>query len=319
MSNDTVSIKQAAQLLNVSENTLREWDKNGKFPASRTSGSHRRYNIDAIRNHLMSNKVKETVVCTPKACTNYDKEAERALDLHRGYVGHIEDDLEAKNLALLIENNFLYYELATKTDESLISNQQLARLITMAWSLCQFTKYVSVKTMLGPVGLAEYIDNRSNRKTKEFGVRISAITSFEIFPDENFETCKEFYAKRLASYIDSLILNHLPNISEEQVEAFFNKYVSLGNPDIVCYLIAPKKIIEKHKSLEEIGVQFHKIPYVTQNTVTVMKAGFYRKDNKSLPQFCPYLFSVKPTIYGETLQLRYGWVDSNEITFRIDG
>ena len=42
--NELLSIDQAAELLGVSLQTLRNWDKQGKLtPASRTAGNHRRY------------------------------------------------------------------------------------------------------------------------------------------------------------------------------------------------------------------------------------------------------------------------------------
>jgi excisionase family DNA binding protein len=43
-----VSIGKAAQILGVSEITLRRWDKAGKLPSIKTEGGHRRYDISKL-------------------------------------------------------------------------------------------------------------------------------------------------------------------------------------------------------------------------------------------------------------------------------
>ncbi len=45
-----ISIKQAAQLLNVSANTLRNWEASGKINSYRTAGNHRRYDKSELMN-----------------------------------------------------------------------------------------------------------------------------------------------------------------------------------------------------------------------------------------------------------------------------
>lgn len=53
MSNNYLSIKQASEILGVSTLTLRNWDKNGKFPAVRHPiNNYRVYKIDDL-NKLM--------------------------------------------------------------------------------------------------------------------------------------------------------------------------------------------------------------------------------------------------------------------------
>ena len=49
MKSKYVSIKKAAKILGVSEDTLRRWDRQGKLTAIRTEGGHRRYDISALR------------------------------------------------------------------------------------------------------------------------------------------------------------------------------------------------------------------------------------------------------------------------------
>lgn len=47
---DLLSIKEAAKFLNVSINTLRNWDNDGKVTAYRTAGNHRRYDKNELIN-----------------------------------------------------------------------------------------------------------------------------------------------------------------------------------------------------------------------------------------------------------------------------
>jgi len=44
-----VSIGKAAKMMGVSLETLRNWDRNGKFKPARTVGKHRRYSMKQIK------------------------------------------------------------------------------------------------------------------------------------------------------------------------------------------------------------------------------------------------------------------------------
>ena len=59
MEEKLLSINEAAKLLDVCENTLRDWDIEGKFKATRTTGGHRRYSLDQIREYLTKYPPKE--------------------------------------------------------------------------------------------------------------------------------------------------------------------------------------------------------------------------------------------------------------------
>ena len=47
-----VSIKRASELLGVTIQTLRNWDKAGKLKPIKTLGGHRRYKLGEIQNLL---------------------------------------------------------------------------------------------------------------------------------------------------------------------------------------------------------------------------------------------------------------------------
>lgn len=43
-----ISLKEAADIMGLSPETLRNWDDSGKFPAIRTNGNHRRYSMESV-------------------------------------------------------------------------------------------------------------------------------------------------------------------------------------------------------------------------------------------------------------------------------
>jgi DNA-binding transcriptional MerR regulator len=53
-----ISIKTAAMILGVHAQTLRAWDKSGKYPAGRTEKGQRRYDYDEVINLLKERKNK---------------------------------------------------------------------------------------------------------------------------------------------------------------------------------------------------------------------------------------------------------------------
>ena len=48
MSNNLLNIKEASLYLNVSDETLRNWDRSGKLPSIKTAGGHRRYQKEVL-------------------------------------------------------------------------------------------------------------------------------------------------------------------------------------------------------------------------------------------------------------------------------
>lgn len=50
-----LKLSEVAEILNVSKNTLRNWDNNGKLVSVRTCGNQRRYKASDIEN-LINNK-----------------------------------------------------------------------------------------------------------------------------------------------------------------------------------------------------------------------------------------------------------------------
>lgn len=80
-----LSIKDTASYLNVSQDTLRKWDKASKLKPLKTAGGHRRYDID-ILDEFIGLKQKEERE-TPIVCATYARvssnEQKRKGDLDR--------------------------------------------------------------------------------------------------------------------------------------------------------------------------------------------------------------------------------------------
>ena len=80
-----LKIGEAAQYLNVSQDTLRKWDKANKLKPLETAGGHRRYDTDALDEFLGKKKkeLKETsIVCATYARVSSHEQKQKG-DLDR--------------------------------------------------------------------------------------------------------------------------------------------------------------------------------------------------------------------------------------------
>jgi len=80
-----LKIGETAQYLNVSQDTLRKWDKANKLKPLETAGGHRRYDTDALDEFLGKKKkeIKETsIVCATYARVNSHEQKQKG-DLDR--------------------------------------------------------------------------------------------------------------------------------------------------------------------------------------------------------------------------------------------
>lgn len=130
-----LNIKDTASYLNVSQDTLRKWDKANKLKPLKTAGGHRRYNIDILDEFIGLRQKEERE--TPIVCVTYarvssneqkqkgdlDRQSQRLSEYcakHNLYVKHIIKDVGSG----LNDNRNGFKRL---TD--LIINQQVNKLI----------------------------------------------------------------------------------------------------------------------------------------------------------------------------------------------
>lgn len=78
-----LTIKQVAETLNVSQETLRTWDREGKLPSVRTEGSHRRWRESDILNYMGTQEEEEVpskTVCIYGRVSSHDQKQHGDLD-----------------------------------------------------------------------------------------------------------------------------------------------------------------------------------------------------------------------------------------------
>lgn len=78
-----LTIKQVSELLNVSYETLRSWDKNGKLLAIKTSGNHRRWkqsDIDGFMSVIEDECTNVEEVCIYGRVSSHDQKKKGDLD-----------------------------------------------------------------------------------------------------------------------------------------------------------------------------------------------------------------------------------------------
>lgn len=66
-----MTIKQAADYLNVTQDTLRRWDTTGKLVPLKTSGGHRRYRKSQLDAYIGIPEAKDAVEVKETACATY--------------------------------------------------------------------------------------------------------------------------------------------------------------------------------------------------------------------------------------------------------
>lgn len=297
-----LSIGEAAKLMGVCENTLRDWDIEGKFIAERTNGNHRRYSLNNIRKWVDENVKNEP----KKEC--YLKQVQ--LDLIEKWKEYLGEEKDV-NLAILLENQKLTQEFM---QENIFSTNQLLWLVKESWARIQFKKMVSVVSFLHPCELVPYIKEQNNNFVLE--TKATAIPSFKynfsIFNNANFDNVKELYADAIAKDIDLMILDKLPKTTTDNIDIILHREEQFP----ACqYVIGPKVVIDNiKKSIKNENIDYYEIQTILdkETFIPFCCVGNYAKNNLTLPIFCPYvLINVCPTTTLSVRNLigRCGWVE----------
>ena len=160
-----LSIKDTASYLNVSQDTLRKWDKANKLKPLKTAGGHRRYNIDILDEFIGLRQKEERE--TPVVCATYarvssneqkqkgdlDRQSQRLSEYcakHNLYVKHIIKDVGSG----LNDNRNGFKRL---TD--LIINQQVNKLIVEHKDRLTRFKFNLIKKMFESYGCEVIVIN----------------------------------------------------------------------------------------------------------------------------------------------------------------
>ena len=77
MNNNLLNIKEASEYLNISQETLRNWDKSGKLPPIKTVGGHRRYQketLDELIGIINTDEISDAVAIYARVSSHEQKQ-----------------------------------------------------------------------------------------------------------------------------------------------------------------------------------------------------------------------------------------------------
>lgn len=327
-SDHLLSVSEAAKLIGICENTLRQWDINGKFEAIRTEGGHRRYTLTQIREYLEkqpieANVEKETDEQIPLNKITTNKAALELISKYQknGWLDNVED-AEKPRLAILLNNVEMSYDAMTNVfseGNQIFSLDELLWLNKEAWMRCRFRKMVSIQPMTHPASLIHYLDRNIKAKEGMIIVQSEAVAAktqkynFSIFKEAEFDSIKNVYANAIAAELDEYIFKKLASV-EHCIDA-------LNNADIyftekIDWIIAPKDevaILSEKSHMERVDL-FGIDTILEEKTLRPLRAiGKYNQSYLEKPIFCPYiLFQESPALCNQKTSfafLRTGWLE----------
>ncbi len=316
MSEEMLSIGEAAKLMDVCENTLRDWDIEGKFPADRTIGNHRRYGLNQVRDYLEKNQpTSELSKLMPGNEINKLIELYEKTEFFEG----VDDIRDKRALAVILDNQKCLMSIR-QTEDSIFSTGQAMWLVSQSWNRCRFRHMVSIQPLLGPTGLV-YL---SKQTPKGFCVTDECVAAktikyeFNIFQNANFEIVKNLYADTMAKDLEANILDKLPSIDFEDLNGAIHA-TETDFSTIYDYIIAPKRIIQDISQVNvSKKIDLFEIPTYLDPKSFAPKAfaGKYPVNSLVLPVFCPYVMMTGTPIYlngTAGLMMRVGWLTEDDI------
>lgn len=304
-----LSISEAAKLIQVCENTLRDWDIEGKFKAQRTDGGHRRYGLDLIRDFISKKENKE-LLKTVKEWPIYGcSKASNSTEIRNkwedlGYLSDIEEKREKDCMAILLDNCLLSRE---NISNQIFSTEQALWLTKESWKKCKFKKMISIQPMMGSTTFSFFlVRNENSIKIESESVDANFTSAnFKFFNKANFDSIKDIYSDVIASEIDGIIFNLI-----EKNNLFSKEFLmtyKFKASEMYDYIIAPQSVIEKtpKNCLNNIDV-FETPSALGPNAFC---AGKYPASTLDAPILHPYiLFQEGPSFLDSTssCMLRFG-------------
>lgn len=316
---DLLSIKEAARLMGVCENTLRDWDIEKKFTAIRTAGGHRRYSLAAIREYLDKHDAYTTI---EKGIQFSGKDIVLKWEATK-YLDGITDNLDKYNLAILLDNIEQCRKNDAASDNEILSSSQTFFIVSEAWKLMRFKKMISIQAMHGPCCLAYYTEQKNGIRILSEAVA-AKITQydFNLFTNANFDVVKELYINALAVELDMEIFNVLYKLNPLDIKIFLentdNDSYIVGHfnfrKELYDYIIGPEGFINtiKDKPFLE-GVDFYTINTIldAETYLPMAVAGKYITHVVQKPVFLPYMFLNECTTSSSSIKRvvrRTGWL-----------
>lgn len=333
-----LSISEAARLMGVCENTLRDWDIEGKFKAIRTIGGHRRYSLTMIRDYLNKN---EKFVVTSDIISSAEVAIgglEKLLEKWISYLTDIEKDSDKKILACLLQN---VLDCSSPLDRresagfgfrgfrvpNIFSTNQKLWLTAESWKRSKLKKLVSVQVISGgPCSMIYWTKKEENVLSidSDAVAAKSRKLDFSYFPDANFDGVKDSYANAISMAIDVEIFQKLAKLRSFNIENFIDDVDMLHwlNPPY-DYIVGPSQMLEilsTRKSCENIDLIPMPTLLDTETLLPISLAGKYPENNLEIPIFSPYVlvWSAPCLCSGVSSALiRYGWFEGDNMRKKI--
>lgn len=300
-----LSIDEASRLMGVCENTLRNWDIEGKFKAARTLGNHRRYSLTAIREYLD----QHPITIESKNSAQNESDARVRHWTEQGYLENCSKQ-EAVVLATLLQNA---YEFNQADMRDILSNNQVLWLVSEGWKRSKLKKMVSVQALNGPYGLAFHFGYKNGNMCIE-STAVAAVTQkyqFTVFSDVVFADIKNSYANAMALDIDHLVLTKLYKTKRCSVEAILDAAAQSMPLNMYEYIAAPEVTIDVlRKNGVYKDIDLISVPIILDNEYfsPMTIAGRYPVGMFEQPIFMPYnLWTLTPILYTAIPMLRFGW------------
>ena len=300
---DLLNISEAAKLMGVCENTLRDWDTEKRLIASRTEGGHRRYTIDQVRKYLDEKEQERIKSLKTNPFVNENSIYKEYKDIYSKwsnseFLEGVESEQDKVCLSIMLENNELYYNCLGEESWGKLTRKQILSLLKESWLKIKFRKMISIQPMLGPTLTVYWKEN--NDIHSDVGCAKTFKYNFTIYNNMPFDDIKNHYSTSMAEDIDLNILMWLPKMMgiKNLIDINFSD-VPLSN--MYDYIVATKEYIEilKNKFCDQ------KIDYYPINTMLdptslncISYAGKYNKNiigDQNTLIFMPYvMFSPVP-------------------------
>lgn len=315
---EMLNISEAARLLGVCENTLRDWDESGKLKPQRTIGGHRRYSLSQIRECMGDKESQEEGREAPRPVLKQAELVQKWEEL--GYLDEVAD-VEKRIVATLLENteDNCKGHIRTCANEMLLNTEQQLWLTKHSWLKLNLRKAIAVQPLTQPCGLAFYLKQR--RKTMVIDSLAVAATcqrySFSFFNNVDFETMKEAYAEAMADEFDSIIFNLLTkrfSFNTDEFESEIKRILQLyANSEVDC-IIADKQTLAKIREYEMPSIEMLEYSVLLHPKTYAPLAAAFKKPTSIMqtPIFMPYMMlnAFCPTSAARTVTsglFRYGW------------
>ncbi len=314
-----LSIKEAADLLGVSVQTLRNWDENGYFPADKTLGGHRRYDsqavTDLIKGKRSSNSDKEYSIWEVSHICNLENLALKEGEKHpkskdcggftKSQIGVLLKNQETAfddATKKLNENIELFYELASSFSSPYLFETRVLSNVTD----CLYYKSIrSDKIVFETETVCSMTWNENNNcfyPKKEIFKKIIRNIDCDCIQD----------VLNNAAHLESCNFEFI-NQSIDNVIKLIDEGTSFKEPKVVVY---PPELIESHNgfvklndNLKKLGDDFNLNNYsvyvsrlIPENKIligTKSKHGFFGYN------FCPYMIMCEDQEQSK-LMIRFG-------------